>query len=182
MGATYRVMLGEELPVVTVEAVNANVTEGQPVQFRVNIDKPPQDEVIAKLLGVGSDAETDDADLTFLWEQTAGPTVAINNATSATAGFTAPDVSADTPLTYRLTATDEPGDSSSADVTVTVAPSVERAVWQARLTAGSISTFSSSGNRIDYGFGKRGRPFGRGFTGQRIGCQDPYEGDLKIVV
>jgi hypothetical protein len=61
-------------------------------------------------------------DLTYLWTQTA-PTapVVVNNATTPTVTFTAPDVVGDpVNFTFRLTVTDEYGHSAADDVTVTV--------------------------------------------------------------
>ena len=72
------------------------------------------------LSGTASDADGDA--LTYLWEQTSGLGVTINNATAATSNFDAPDVLAtSTPemLTFRLTVSD--GTTSRQDtVDVTV--------------------------------------------------------------
>ena len=72
------------------------------------------------LSGTASDADGDV--LTYLWEQTDGLGVTINNATSLTADFEAPDVLAtSTPesLAFRLTVDD--GETSRSDtVTITV--------------------------------------------------------------
>ncbi len=73
------------------------------------------------LQGVGNDAETAAESLTFAWSQAAGtPTVSIANADTATASFTAPDVTEETALTFRLTVTDADGLSATAETTVTV--------------------------------------------------------------
>ena len=72
------------------------------------------------LFGTASDADGDA--LTYLWEQTDGLAVTINNSTSLTADFAAPDVLAtSTPetLTFRLTVDDgATSRSDSVDVTV----------------------------------------------------------------
>ena len=109
-----------------------------------------------ELRGAGSDDQTAPADLTYQWTQTAGPTVAINNATSATASFVAPDVSADRQLIFRLTVRDELGDQGVADVTFTVVPGVAHAVWQTRLTVGGATEDRALEQVIDRGFRKRG--------------------------
>jgi len=54
----------------------------------------------------GSVFEGDGDPLTFSWTQTAGPTVVLSNPASLTPFFTAPDVDADTVLTFNLTASD----------------------------------------------------------------------------
>ncbi len=79
-----------------------------------------------QLQGVGNDAETAAGSLTFAWTQVGGtPTVSIANASAAAATFTAPDVTAETSLTFRLTVTDEGGLSATAETTVTVSPPLE---------------------------------------------------------
>ncbi len=87
------------------------------------------------LQGVGNDAETAAVSLTFAWSQAGGtPQVSIANAGAATASFTAPDVTEETALTFRLTVTDEEGLSADAEITVAISPppttpeiSIERA-------------------------------------------------------
>jgi chitinase len=56
----------------------------------------------------------------YRWAQTAGPTVSLNGATTASASFTAPQVTANTALTFRLTVTDNQGATGTDDVTITV--------------------------------------------------------------
>ncbi len=70
----------------------------------------------------GSATDPDGTVATFLWTQTAGPAVALIDASTATARFTAPAVSASTVLTFQLTATDNQGASASASVAITVVP------------------------------------------------------------
>ncbi len=78
------------------------------------------------LQGVGGDAETTAESLTFAWSQVGGtPTVSIVSASTATAGFTAPDVTEQTELTFRLTVTDAGGLSASAETTIAVSPPPE---------------------------------------------------------
>ncbi|MCL4731735.1 MAG: S8 family serine peptidase, partial [Planctomycetes bacterium] len=72
----------------------------------------------AQLNGSGSDADGDT--LTYAWTQIAGPGVSLTNASQPQASFVAPQVSAATPLTFRLTVNDGRGGSHSDDVVVTV--------------------------------------------------------------
>jgi len=72
---------------------------------------------VANLLGSATDADGDP--LTFAWTQVSGPTVAIVNGTTLTPHFTAPMVTADTPVTLRLTVSDGIAQTTD-DVVVTV--------------------------------------------------------------
>lgn len=54
------------------------------------------------------------------WAQTGGPTVKLTGATSASASFTAPAVTADTALTFQVTVTDDRGGQATDTVQVTV--------------------------------------------------------------
>jgi hypothetical protein len=77
--------------------------------------------VPVQLSGSGSDPDAGDT-LTFSWSQTGGTNVTLNNATTASADFVAPDVAAGVPevLTFQLTVTDAAGLASSDTVEVTV--------------------------------------------------------------
>jgi choice-of-anchor B domain-containing protein len=70
----------------------------------------------------GSQSNDPDGDpLTFQWSQTGGgPAVTLQNATSASASFTAPTVSSDTMLQFQLDVSDPSGLTSSATTMVTV--------------------------------------------------------------
>ena len=80
--------------------------------------------VIVALSGTARDLDGNIA--SYLWEQTGGTMVSLAGATSTTAMFTAPDVPADETLTFRLTVTDNDGDTSSGEVVVNVAMVVLR--------------------------------------------------------
>ncbi|WP_206606287.1 glycosyl hydrolase family 18 protein [Steroidobacter cummioxidans] len=68
----------------------------------------------------GSGTDSDGSIASYRWTQTSGPTVTLNGATSATATFTAPQVTTSTSLTFRLTVTDNLGATGTDDVTVVV--------------------------------------------------------------
>ena len=67
-------------------------------------------------------AEDPDGDIvSYLWEQTGGPDVVLSDAETATASFTAPEVSAELTMEFRLTVVDDAGASVTSDeLTVTV--------------------------------------------------------------
>jgi hypothetical protein len=68
----------------------------------------------------GSGNDTDGTIASYSWTQTAGPTVTLSNANTATASFTAPLVTANTVLTFQLTVTDNQGATGIDTVNVTV--------------------------------------------------------------
>ena len=73
------------------------------------------------LAGRGTDPEGEK--LGFAWRQRAGkPTVDLSNADTATATFTAPEVAAETELTFRLTVSDPHGAKDRDSVRVAIAP------------------------------------------------------------
>ena len=76
---------------------------------------------VVQLAGSGMDPDAGDS-VSYSWSQISGTSVTINNANSANADFTAPDVSAGNPevLGFRLTVTDAAGLSDSDDVSITV--------------------------------------------------------------
>ena len=94
---------GDDTPTIVVSGQNGQSNSGRAVTL--------------------SGAAQDDKGVTSVaWTQVSGPAVTINNASSSTATFIAPSVSASTPLVFRFTATDASGKASTAETTVTVGP------------------------------------------------------------
>ena len=81
-------------------------------------DQPVTEKSVARLAGSGSDADGDA--LTFKWSQTGGPTITLSSTTGQYPTFTAPEVSSDTALTFRLIVNDGMVDSDPDTVTVTL--------------------------------------------------------------
>jgi hypothetical protein len=71
-------------------------------------------------LNASASSDPDDDALTYEWTQTAGPTVTLADANTATPSFTTPVVDANTTLTFEVTVTDEQGAVDNATVEVTV--------------------------------------------------------------
>ena len=73
----------------------------------------------------GSGSDPDGSVTGYAWTQTAGSTVTLSGASTATATFTAPAVTTRTTLTFRLTVTDDGGATGTDEATVTVAPAID---------------------------------------------------------
>jgi hypothetical protein len=98
--------------------VTASVITNQDPTADAGPDQSVRSGETVTLSGKGSDPDGDP--LTFSWKQLAGPTVTLSGASSATASFTAPSVSSNTTLTFRLTVNDGKGGSATDDVNVVV--------------------------------------------------------------
>jgi hypothetical protein len=96
--------------VVPNQAPTANAGANQSVAAGVNV-----------VLDGSNSADGDGAIVNYLWEQVSGPSVTINNADQSTASFISPSEASQQVLSFRLTVTDNDGDSSSVTTTVTVA-------------------------------------------------------------
>lgn len=70
----------------------------------------------------GSGTDIDGTITAYSWEQTAGDGVLINDSQSAQASFIAPSTLENITLTFRLTVTDNEGETAQSDVTITVTP------------------------------------------------------------
>jgi hypothetical protein len=90
----------------------------RPPTANAGADRTVDEGSAVTLAGTGSDPEA--GTLTFGWTQISGPTVTLQNPTSASASFTAPSVGVQTPLTFRLRVTDEGALFDDDAVVVTV--------------------------------------------------------------
>ena len=103
----------------------------------------------------GSGTDPDGSVTDYAWTQTGGPTVALSGASSATATFTAPAVTARTALTFRLTVTDDDGATGADETTVTISPPATNlppaanAGLDQSVAAGAAVTLSGSGSDPD---------------------------------
>lgn len=93
--------------------------------------------------------------ITFLWSQTAGPTVALSNPSSPTPTFTAPQVDADTVLTFQLLVSDGLL-TGSATVNVTLInvappnrPPILNPIGNKTVALGSTLSFTVTGSDPD---------------------------------
>lgn len=91
-------------------APTANAGANQSVAAGVNV-----------VLDGSNSADGDGAIVNYLWEQVSGPSITIINADQSTASFISPSEASTQILSFRLTVTDNDGDSSSVTTTITVA-------------------------------------------------------------
>ena len=102
------------------------------------------------LTGSGTDTESEDSSLTFMWTQVGTPAVSLTDANTATATFTAPTLlPMDTMLTFRLTSNDGTVNSQPDDVIITVTampnvPPVARAGADQSVRVGGTVTLNGS--------------------------------------
>ncbi|HEY0942301.1 MAG TPA: glycosyl hydrolase family 18 protein [Steroidobacter sp.] len=90
----------------------------QPPTANAGADRSVAEGTAVTLQGSGSDS--DGTITAYAWTQTAGPAVTLSGANTASASFTAPQVNANTALTFRLTVTDNQGATGNNTVTITV--------------------------------------------------------------
>lgn len=111
-----------EKPFSSVISENG-VADNRPTHISTTAQSVDETDASGKATTVSLTADIKDADgtagLTYQWVQVAGPTVTLSNASSLTASFVAPDVTADQNLRFELTATDR-GQSAKATAEVTV--------------------------------------------------------------
>lgn len=101
----------------------------------------------------GSGTDSDGTIASYVWTQTAGPSVTLTNANAAVAKFTAPVAAADIALTFQLTVTDNAGATGSASTSVTVkhinvAPTVNAGVAQS-VNENTVATLNGSATDSD---------------------------------
>ena len=92
--------------------------------------------------------------VSYAWIQTSGsPTASLANGTDAIASFSAPEIFADTNLTFQLTVSDADGTSSSATTVVQInnSPTVSASLSAERLTEGDILELNASASDTDDG-------------------------------
>ena len=130
---------------VTVRRAN------QPPVVNVGVDRSVGAGAVVILSGVATDPDGTIA--TYTWTQTGGARVSLAGAATATATFTAPDVSADETLTFRLTVTDNSGAQASDELRVTVRranqPPVADAGFDQFVFANEVVTLAGSGSDAD---------------------------------
>ena len=102
------------------DSVAITVLDNTAPSAKVEISKqqPYEGEAVTLDAAASTDAENNIA--AYLWQQSAGPTIAIADLAAASISFTAPEVDADTELAFELTVTDAAGASDNTTVVIAV--------------------------------------------------------------
>ncbi|MGB5177936.1 MAG: PKD domain-containing protein, partial [Gammaproteobacteria bacterium] len=120
---------GFELTVT--DGIGQTATDSVVITVAIPVNNPPTanagpDQTVTEGDAVtldGSASSDPEGNLTsYQWVQTSGPSVTVNNASSAIASFTAPAVTQNTILTFDLTVSDEIAQTGTDSVTITVQP------------------------------------------------------------
>ncbi|MDQ3881976.1 MAG: PKD domain-containing protein [Thermoproteota archaeon] len=142
----------------TIDVTVNNVVVNQPPTANAGNDQTVNEGDTIELSGSAS-TDPDGDTLTYAWTQTAGTAATLNDASSATPSFTAPDVGADgEALTFELTVDDGNGHTATDSVNVVVNNVVVNQPPTASLTAdpntiqeGSTSALDASASTDDVG-------------------------------
>ena len=136
---TFRLTVTDNLGATGSDTVNVTVNNvNQPPTANAGTDQAVDEGAAVSLPGSGNDPDGTIA--SYAWTQTAGPAVTLTGANTANAGFTAPAVTADTVLTFRLTVTDNNSATGTDDVNVTVRNVVVVSPQVASVTTSTFGT------------------------------------------
>lgn len=99
---------------------------GEPPDNTAPVANAGQDKNVKKgstvKLDATSSTDADEDELTYSWDQTAGPEVALSDSTAEQPTFTAPEVDVETVLTFELVVNDGIESSTADSVSITVLP------------------------------------------------------------
>ncbi len=114
----FRLRVTDNTGAMAEDLIDITILDNLPPVANAGADRDVDELSAVSLTGSGSDA---DGSITrFAWTQIAGPMVALSGADTAVLRFTAPDVTATTPLRFRLRATDNQGASAEDEVLLSV--------------------------------------------------------------
>ena len=120
---TFNLTVTDSLGKTDQDNVTITVIYNTPPNATAGANQSVNENQVVQLDGsASSDFEDQDSSLAYSWQQSdsSGYTIILSDANSATPSFTAPEVAADTDLTFQLTVTDSLGKSDQDTVTITV--------------------------------------------------------------
>ena len=120
---TFNLTVTDSLGKTDQDNVTITVIYNTPPNATAGANQSVNENQVVQLDGsASSDFEDQDSSLAYSWQQSdsSGYTIILSDANSATPSFTAPEVPADTDLTFQLTVTDSLGKSDQDTVTITV--------------------------------------------------------------
>ena len=94
---------GRDTSIVTIDVMVGDVNEAPVISIEHTVTAFEENTEVS-LSSNSTDA--DDDSLTYLWEQVSGPSANLNDATSSTISFTAPEVESEQTLEFKLTVSD----------------------------------------------------------------------------
>jgi len=129
---TFRLTVTDNSGATATDIMAVNIKnipiQNQPPIANAGSDQSVNENTTTTLNGSGTDS--DGWISGYQWTQISGTTVSIVNANSANASFTAPNISSDTTLTFRLTVTDNSGATATDDVVVSVTSGTNNNITQ----------------------------------------------------
>ena len=138
---------------------NEGASDTGSVIVSINIDQAPQavapadfDAIEMTSVSLDGSGSSDDRGIaSYLWTQTAGDNVTLENSTSVTASFTAPEVAENETksMTFDLTVTDSNGASSTDSVGVTIIDTPAQSTLSGKITYDHV-THNLANNTLDY--------------------------------
>ena len=120
---TFNLTVTDSLGKTDQDNVTITVIYNTPPNATAGANQSVNENQVVQLDGsASSDFEDQDSSLAYSWQQSdsSGYTIILSDANSATPSFTAPEVPADTDLTFQLTVTDSLGKTDQDTVTITV--------------------------------------------------------------
>ena len=117
---SFELTVTDAADATATDSVAITVFNNTAPSAKVEISKqqPYEGEAVTLDAAASTDAENNIA--AYLWQQSAGPTIAIADLAAASISFTAPEVDADTELAFELTVTDAAGASDNTTVVIAV--------------------------------------------------------------
>lgn len=133
-----------------------NVVTNEPPTADAGADSAADEGKAGVQLDGTASSDSDGTIDTYLWEQTDGPSVTLNDANTAVATFDAPLVTANSDLTFKLTVTDNDGATDDDTVVITInnvnqPPVASLAADPTSIEEGSTSALDASGSTDDSG-------------------------------